>query len=274
MTLVPFPSAQSPLEPSPDDRDRRRVAEDEETEAAGGKMSFLEHLDELRKRLIISIASIVIGFLIAFPFGQRLWAFVLVPLTAAVPGGAFIFTDPAEAFMLLIKTAALAGLILASPVVLLQVWLFVAPGLYAHEKKFAVPFVLFATTFFVSGAAFSHYILFPWAWRFFASFGNEYLQFLPRIGPAFAMYVRLLLACGLVFQLPTVVFFLARIGLATPGFLIRNTKYAILIIFIVAAILTPDANPVTQTMMAAPMIALYGLSILIAWAFGRAPRDR
>jgi len=274
MTLVPFPSAQSPLEPSPDDRDRHRVAEDEETEAAGGKMSFLEHLDELRKRLIISIASIVIGFLIAFPFGQRLWAFVLVPLTAAVPGGAFIFTDPAEAFMLLIKTAALAGLILASPVVLLQVWLFVAPGLYAHEKKFAVPFVLFATTFFVSGAAFSHYILFPWAWRFFASFGNEYLQFLPRIGPAFAMYVRLLLACGLVFQLPTVVFFLARIGLATPGFLIRNTKYAILIIFIVAAILTPDANPVTQTMMAAPMIALYGLSILIAWAFGRAPRER
>lgn len=273
MALVPFPGASSPA-PKPSESSRSESSEpDDDRDTSGGKMSFLEHLDELRKRLIISIVSIVVGFVVMFPFAERLWAFVLVPLTEAVPGGEFIFTEPAEAFFLLIKTAALAGLILASPVILLQVWLFIAPGLYAHEKKFAIPFVLLATMFFLAGAAFSHYVLFPLAWIFFASFSNAYLQFLPRIGPAFAMYVRLLLACGLVFQLPTVVFFLARIGVATPGFLIRNIKYAILLIFIVAAVVTPDGNPVTQAMMAAPMIGLYGLSILIAWLFGRKRRE-
>jgi len=267
MALVPFPGA-TPTQP--ETHRASRPDPDREPEASAGKMSFLEHLDELRTRLIVSAAAVVVGFLIAFPFAQRLWAFVLVPLTSAVPSGSFIFTQPAEGFLLQIKTAALAGLMLSSPVILIQIWLFIAPGLYAHEKKFAIPFVFLATTFFVAGAAFSHYVLFPWAWTFFASFSTDYLEFLPSIGPAFALYVRLLLACGLVFQMPTVVFFLARIGLATPGFLIRNTKYAILIIFILAAVLTPDANPVTQAMMAAPMIALYGLSILIAWAFGRA----
>jgi sec-independent protein translocase protein TatC len=275
MTLVPFPAAQSPLEPSPDDRDRRRVDEDEDTGAAGGKMSFLEHLDELRKRLVISIVSLFVGFLVCLVFISPIFEFIMRPLTAALPaGGTLIYNEPAEAFLLWIKMAALAGLVLAFPVILSQVWLFVAPGLYAHEKKLAVPFVLFATTFFISGVLFSHFLLFPWAWRFFASFGTDYLTFLPRIGPAFSLYVKLLLACGVIFQLPTVVFFLARVGVVTHRFLIRNTKYAILIIFIVAALLTPSPDPVTQTMMAAPMIALYGISILIAWVFGRASRER
>ena len=185
----------------------------------------------------------------------------------------WFYTEPTEAFFLNIKMAALAGLLVATPVIMSQVWLFVAPGLYANEKKFAIPFVAIGTGFFVGGAMFAHYMLFPIAWGFFASFSMEYMAFMPRIQPAFSLYVRLVLACGLVFQLPTIVFFLARMGVVTPGFLVRNIKYAILVIFIFAAILTPTGDPVTLTMMAAPMILLYGLSIGIAWAFGKRKRE-
>ena len=125
------------------------------------------------------------------------------------------------------------GLLLALPIVLMQFWLFVAPGLYAHEKKFAIPFVTLSTLFFIGGCLFSHYLLFPVAWAFLGGFSTEYLQFLPRLAPTFSLYIRLTLACGVVFQMPTVVLFLARVGVLTARFLIRNTKYAILVIFIV-----------------------------------------
>ena len=262
MASVPVP------EPSPDEHDEPELVEAGDDH--GGRMSFLEHLDELRKRLVIIAIALVIGFLLCFAVIQPIFDFIMVPLHEILPeGGRLVYTEPTEAFFLYIKIAALAGLILATPVVLSQVWLFVAPGLYAHEKKFAIPFVIFATLFFVGGALFSHYLLFPWAWGFFASFSTSYMEFFPRIEPAFSLYVKLLLACGFVFQMPTVVFFLARVGAVTPGFLARNIKYAILLIFIFAAVLTPTGDPVTLTMMAAPMVALYGLSIGIAWVFGR-----
>ena len=262
MASVPFPD---PTPTEPDDPGLEQPTDDH-----GGRMTFLEHLDELRKRLVIVAISLVIGFVLCFAFIQPIFDFIMVPLYEILPeGGRLVYTEPTEAFFLYIKIAALAGLILSTPVVLWQVWLFVAPGLYAHEKKFAIPFVLFATLFFVAGALFSHYMLFPWAWGFFASFSTTYMEFFPRIQPAFSLYVKLLLACGLVFQMPTVVFFLARVGAVTPGFLARNIKYAILLIFIFAAVLTPTGDPVTLTLMAAPMIALYGLSIGIAWVFGR-----
>jgi sec-independent protein translocase protein TatC len=258
MALVPFPGAAPP--------DRIPPGEDEEE--AGARMSFLEHLEELRKRLIISVSAILVGFLVAFAFIDRIFAFIMRPLQAVLPhGGRLIYTEPAEAFLLYIKVAALAGLILATPVILWELWKFVAPGLYGHEKRFAIPFVLFSTVFFVSGALFSHYLVFPWAWRFFAGFTTDYMEFMPRIQPVFSLYVRMMLAMGLVFEMPTLVFFLARVGLVTPRFLLRNTKYAILIIFIVAAVLTPGPDVVSQMLMAAPMIVLYGVSILIAWAF-------
>lgn len=270
MALVPFPGQSSP---DPDDEDHRPDAP-AATDGAGGKMSFLEHLDELRKRLVISAFSLVAGVLICFGFIGYIFEFIMVPLTEVLPeGGTLVFTEPTEAFFLNIKMAALAGLVLATPMLLTQLWLFVAPGLYAREKRFAIPFVVLASGFFVGGALFSHYILFPVAWGFFASFSTDYMAFFPRIQPAFSLYVRLLLACGVVFQLPTIVFFLARVGVATPGFLVRHFKHAILAIFIFAAILTPTGDPVTLTMMAAPMIALYGLSILIAWVFGRRNRE-
>ena len=239
-------------------------------------MSFLDHLDELRKRLIVSATALLVGFLLSFAVIEHIFQFIMGGMKAALPpGDQLVYTEPTEAFFLYIKMAALSGLLLAIPLVFHQLWKFVAPGLYAHEKKFAIPFVVLASGFFMGGTLFSHYMLFPLAWKFFASFstGSEIMQFLPRIQPAFSLYVKLTLACGLVFQMPTMVFFLARVGAVTPRFLARNTKYAILLIFIFAAVLTPTGDPVTLTMMAAPMILLYGLSIIIAWVFRRRRDD-
>lgn len=242
---------------------------DETAEDAAGRMSFLEHLDELRKRLVISVAGIAAGFLVSLFFIADIYAFIMGPLQAVLPNGQkFIYTEPTEAFMIQIKGAALCGLVLATPVVLSQIWLFVAPGLYAHEKKFAIPFVGMATVFFAAGALFSHFIAFPWAWAFFASFSNEYMDFTPKIAPVFSLYAKMLLAFGLVFQMPTVVFFLARLGVITARFLVRNFKYAFLVIFIIAAVLSPGTDVVSQVMMAGPMLLLYVISIGIAWMFG------
>lgn len=256
MSLVPVP-----------DPDADEPLDDAELDETGGRMSFLEHLDELRKRLLISVAALLGGFLAAFSVISYIFEFIMRPLQEILPeGGRLVYTEPTEAFFLYIKIAALAGLVLAIPIILYQMWQFVAPGLYAREKKFAIPFVFFASVFFVGGALFSHYMLFPWAWTFLAGFTTDYMEFFPRIQPAFSLYVKLLLACGVVFQMPTVVFFLARVGAVTPGFLVRNTKYAILLIFVFAAVLTPTGDPVTLSLMAMPMVALYGLSIAIAWA--------
>jgi sec-independent protein translocase protein TatC len=235
-------------------------------------MSFLEHLDELRKRLIHCVYGLVAGCTIAFFFAGRIQEFIFVPLYQQLGGETFIYTRGFEPFMLTMKTGALGGLILASPYVIYQFWLFIAPGLYSHEKRFAIPFVLFSTTFFLLGAAFSHYVAFPWTWKFFLGWTTSYMRFLPNIGDAFSLYVKMLLGFGLIFQMPTVVFFLARMKLVTAGFLARNTKYAVLIIFIVAAVISPGTDVVSQALMAGPMLGLYGLSILIAWIV--APRRR
>ena len=236
-------------------------------------MSFLEHLDELRTRLTVSALALLGGFLVAFALSGYVFDFIMRPLQEALPpGGQLVYTEPAEAFLLYLKIAALAGTVLAAPIVMWQLWLFIAPGLYTNEKRYAIPFVLMSSVFFVSGAAFSHYLVFPFAWRFFASFGSDYVEFMPRIAPAFSLYAKLALAMGAVFQMPTLVLFLARMGVVTAGFLVRQIKYAILVIFILAAILTPGPDVVSQLLMAGPMILLYALSILIAWVFGRKRR--
>ncbi len=237
-------------------------------------MSFLEHLDELRTRLTISAVAVLVGFLVAFAFSSHVFDFIMKPLQAALPpGGKLVYTEPAEAFLLYLKISALAGTVLAAPVVIWQLWLFIAPGLYQHEKRYAIPFVMLSSFFFVSGAAFSHYLVFPFAWRFFASFNTDYVEFMPRIAPAFSLYSKLMLAMGGVFQMPTLVFFLARMGVVSGRMLFRYTKYAILIIFIVAAIITPGPDVVSQCLVAAPMLMLYAVSILIAWVFGKKRTD-
>jgi len=276
MALVPFPGTEprrdDELEPLDEERVRSPFVGENGVdleEPPESRMTFLEHLDELRKRITHAVVALLVGFVIAFAFVERIWIFVFARLTADVPGHALIYTEPGEAFFLYIKLAAIAGLLIASPYVMLQVWLFIAPGLYANEKKLAVPFVFFGTTLFISGAAFSHYILFPLAWRFFASFTNEYIAFTPRVAPVFDLYVRLVLALGVIFQLPMLIFALARFGIVTARFLIRNIKYAVLIMFIVAAIATPDGSVVNQVVMTAPMIVLYLISIVVAWIFGK-----
>jgi sec-independent protein translocase protein TatC len=242
---------------------------DEDDEPAEGRMTFLEHLDELRKRITHAVVALFVGFLIAFAFIERIWLFVFARLTADVPGGKLIFTEPGEAFFLYLKMAAIAGVLISSPYVMYQVWLFIAPGLYANEKKLAVPFVLFATALFIGGAAFSHYLLFPAAWKFFAGFSNDFLAFTPRVEPVWSLYVKLLLAMGVVFQLPMLMFVLARFGIVTARFLITNFKYALLIFVIVAAIITPDASVIPQLIMAGSMIVLYIISIGVVWLFAK-----
>ena len=184
-------------------------------------------------------------------------------------GGTFIATEPSEIFMLYLKVGALTGLCIAMPFILYQLWLFIAPGLYAHEKKFAIPFVLFSSIFFFAGAGFSHYIAFPYTWKFFLSFESDLVKFMPKLGPTFALYVKMLLGFGAIFQMPVLVLALSRMGVVNARFLIRNTKYAVLIIFILGAVLSPGGDIPSQLMMAGPMLVLYGLSILIAWIFGR-----
>ena len=244
----------------------------EAEEPGEGRMTFLEHLDELRKRITHAVAALFVGFIIAFAFISRVQAFIYQRLVADVPGKSFIFTEPGEAFFLMLKMAALTGVLIASPYIMLQVWLFIAPGLYAKEKRLAVPFVVFSSGLFVAGSAFAHYIVFPAAWRFFASFSNEFITFTPRIEPVFSLYLKLMLGMGLVFQMPVLMFVLARLGIVTAGFLVRNTKYAILLIFIAAAIITPDSSPVSQLLVAGPMIVLYGVGIIVVWLFGKSKK--
>ena len=232
-------------------------------------MTFLEHLEELRVRLIRSIAALVAGFAVSWWFHERIFHFLTEPLRQAYPGVRFITTGPSEALLLYMKMAFFVGIFLAAPFLLYQVWAFVAPGLYAHEKAYAIPFIVMGSLFFLGGAAFGHYVLFPTTFRFLIQFGGEDMEFLPKVDEYYSFYSWFLLGLGLVFQLPVIIFVLARIGLVTPGFLLRNFKYAILISFVLAAVITPTPDIMAQTMLALPMLGLYLLGVGVAWMFGR-----
>jgi sec-independent protein translocase protein TatC len=269
VALVPFPTT-TPAPTGDEDFEPEGTQDDLADDDAGGKMSFLEHLDELRRRIMYAVGAVFIGFVLAFFFIDEIFDFIMRPMQQLLPaGGTLVYTDPTEAFLLYIKIALIAGLLIASPAVMSQVWLFVAPGLYSHEKKWAIPFVAMSSFFFVLGAAFSHYIVFPLTWRFFVSFTTDILTFMPRIEPTFSIYLRLLLAFGIVFQMPTLVLFLARMGVVSARFLIRNFKYAVLIMVVASAVITPDGGGVSLVAMTGPMILLYGLSIALAWLFGK-----
>jgi sec-independent protein translocase protein TatC len=261
MALVPFPSATPG-----DDQDQ------EPYDDSGAKMSFLEHLDELRKRLINIVYALIAGCVVAYIFIGRLVDFIMKPMYEMLPkdttGTAkLMYTAGPEPFMLYLKIGFLAGIFVASPLILWQVWKFIAPGLYTHEKKFAIPFVLLTTMFFCAGGLFAHYIAFPVTWQFFIGFAPDYMVFIPRIDEAFALYTKMILGFGLVFEMPTLVFFLARMGVVTGRFLMKYFKYAFLGIFIVAAVISPGTDMTSQVVMAVPMLGLYGISIVIAFIF-------
>lgn len=276
MALVPFPGQAAPR-PEPDDElghydsgGAKLPAEPpEEDDDLEGRMTFLEHLDELRKRITHAVLGLLAGFILAFAIVEHVFRLVFERLTADIPDHSLIFTEPGEAFFLWIKIAALTGVLISSPYLMWQVWLFIAPGLYAKEKKLAIPFVVCSSALFISGAAFSHYVVFPFAWKFFASFSNDFLQFMPRVAPVFSLYVKLLLGMGLVFQMPVLMFVLARLGIVNAKFLLRNIKYAVLAIFVAAALITPDGSPVNQVLVAAPMFGLYLIGVAVVWLFGR-----
>jgi sec-independent protein translocase protein TatC len=246
---------------------RRQDLDDESHEEAS--MGFLDHLDELRKRIIRSCAAIAAGMLVAWGFYDRIADFVLAPMMRTLPPNtSLIYTRAGEAFSFYLDLTLIGGVVLAAPFVTYQVWRFIAPGLYAKEKRFAVPFVLLATAGTLCGAAFSHYVLFPAMMGFFQAFESPRMKFMPRVEDTFELYKNTLIAMVAVFQIPTLAFFLAKMRLVTARFLWRNVKYAILIIFIVAAVLTPSPDPWNQTVFAAPMIAMYLVSIGIVWLVG------
>ena len=245
---------------------RRPRRDDEPDDASGGMMSFLEHLEDLRKRIIYACIALGVGMAISLAFMDRLVAFVFAPTKRALPlGTELISSRPTEGIAVYFDIAMMAGLVVAAPFIMYQVWLFVVPALYANEKKFVVPFTVLTAIGSVAGAAFSHYVLFPSMMGFFATFTLAEIKFVPRVEYVFELYVRSLVGMVLVFQIPTLAFFLAKIRVITARFLVRNIRYAVLIIFIVAAVLTPSPDPWNMAIFAAPMLCLYVIGIAVAW---------
>jgi sec-independent protein translocase protein TatC len=232
----------------------------------GSGLSLLDHLEELRKRILRACLAVAVGAVVAFAFIERIVNFVLAPMRRALPAGSVLmYTNPGEAFSLYIEIAMIAGVVFAAPVIMYQVWRFIAPALYSKEKWFVVPFVGLSSSGLIGGALFSHYIVFRYLIVFFGTFSGPDLQFMPRLEDAFSLYTTMLLGMVVVFQMPTLVFFLARMRLVTARFLFHHIKYAILLTFIISAVATPSSDPWNQTIFALPMMVLYLLSIGIAW---------
>jgi sec-independent protein translocase protein TatC len=228
------------------------------------KQPFLSHLEELRQRLIYCAIAIGIGFVIAYIFREDLFKILISPLKEQLPDqDRLIFTNLPEMFLTYLKTAFIGGILLSSPIIFYQLWMFIAPGLYQREKQYVVPFVIISSLLFVGGGLFGYFIVFPFGFRFFLSFANDYVQALPSVQQYFSFSMKLIFAFGVVFELPVIIFFLSRIGLVTSDFLRKNRKYAILLIFVAGAILTPP-DVITQCMMAVPLMILYEIGIFVA----------
>jgi sec-independent protein translocase protein TatC len=233
------------------------------------KQPFLGHLEELRQRLIASAIAVGVGFGLCYIFSERLFQILIIPLKENMPeGDRLIYTNLPEMFFTYLKTALIAGILLVAPFIFYQLWMFIAPGLYKKEKKYVIPFVVFSSILFVGGGLFGYFVVFPFGFKFFLGFANENVQALPSVKQYFSFAIKLLFAFGIVFELPVVVFFLSKMGLVTPDFLKKKRKYAILLTFVMAAILTPP-DVVTQCMMAGPLIILYEIGIIISRFAGK-----
>ena len=241
------------------------------TETDDAKMSFMEHLGELRTRIVWSLVPAGVGLLVAFHFSDRILKFIARPL--AKTGSQLVFLSPTEAFWTSMKLSMIAGLFLAMPVILWNVWAFVSPGLHPHERRYAGPFVLIGSLLFLGGGAFALLVVVPFAISFLVGFGQaQGIKDMISVSSHVDFVVKFTLAFGLVFEMPVVITLLAMLGVVTPQFLSRNRKYAILINFLIAAILTPTPDAVNQTLMAGPLIVLYEIGILSARIFGRRAR--
>jgi sec-independent protein translocase protein TatC len=233
------------------------------------RMSLVEHLEELRKRLATSFVALFVGFLACWYFAKPIFAWLSRPLTQFLPEGEKLaFTGLVDPFMLYVKVAALAGIFLASPVLLYQIWLFIAPALYRHERRVAIPFILATTVFFVAGGYFGWAVAFPMVCRFLLTVGSDFKQVIT-VNEYFAMSSKVILGLGVVFELPVLIGFLARLGVVGHRFLLRHFRWAVLAIFVIAAIITPTPDIPTQCVFALPMVGLYLLGVLVAWLFGK-----
>lgn len=230
------------------------------------EMTFLEHLEELRVRLLWILGAAAVGTAVAFFYSKRLVAFLLAP-----GGGKFQYIKPAEAFIVYLACSFVAGLVLVSPFIFYQLWRFIGPGLKPREKRVALPFIFFTTLCFAAGVAFGYWLLFP-AMRFFRSFQTEDLVANWTLGSYASLALRLVLATGLIFEAPVIVYFLARLGVVSPRTLVAKWQYIIVALLIVAAALTPGPDVFTQVLLAVPLILLYLISIAVA--FLAYPRDK
>jgi len=229
------------------------------------KMPLTTHLEELRKRLMRSLIAAFIAFGICYNFKEWLFDVLTRPLVVALPkNSTMIYTSLPEAFFNYLKLAFFARLVVARPYILYQIWKFISPGLYAREKKYVLPFVLSSTLLFAGGVLFGYFVALPPAFKFFLEFSTDFLKPMLTLREYLSLSLKLLLAFGLVFEIPVFIFFLAKIGIVNPKMLAQKRKYAILLIFIIAAFLTPTPDVFTQMLMAVPMIILYEVGILVA----------
>ncbi|BCR02966.1 Sec-independent protein translocase protein TatC [Desulfuromonas versatilis] len=235
------------------------------------ELPFTSHLEELRKRLMIAGGTWLVAFMACYSFAERLFTFVSEPVRSALPeGSSLVFINATEPFFTYLKVGAIAGLLIALPVIFWQLWAFVAPGLYSHEKKLAVPFVIASTLCFGAGTYFGFTFVFPTIFTFLIKFGtgSGEINAMLSMGSYLTLSFRLLMAFGLVFELPIGIFFLARMGVVDHRWLAKNRKYALLLAFVIGAILTPP-DVFSQTAIALPFIILYEVGIIVARLFGK-----
>jgi sec-independent protein translocase protein TatC len=233
------------------------------------RMSFLEHLEDLRKRILYSLLAMVVAFGICWNFARQIYGWIQAPILQYLPEGEQLaYTRVTSPFFLYMKVAFFAGLFLAAPFILWQLWLFISPGLYRKERKFAAPFIIFSSLFFVAGGYFGYRTILPMAAKFFVEMGEGFQQVIT-VDDYFSFASKLILGMGIVFETPILILFLSLLGIVTPAFLIQKFKYAVVLSFIIAAIITPTPDMVTQSALALPMILLYVLGIGIAYVFGR-----
>ena len=234
-------------------------------------MSFLEHLGELRRRLLWSILAILVCFIPAYYFSDQLFDFLMEPVRDNLPqGSTLIFTMPAEGFTTYFKVSVFAAIAAAVPFILYQAWKFIAPGLYKHERRIIIPFILFGSLFFAFGVSFCYYVAAPPAFKFLLNeYSSEYVRAFPSISEALSFFMALLLGFGFIFEFPLVIFVLARMGIVSSAWLGRQRKYAILVSAVAAAVLTPTTDAVSFMFMFLPLVVFYELGILVAWMFGK-----
>lgn len=240
------------------------------------KLPLTAHLDELRTRLIRSLLGVGVGFALCYAGIEPLMAWLVAPVRALASSQVQIIgTGLAEAFFTKLKVAFFGGIFAASPVIFYQIWKFIAPGLHEHERRYVLPFVGFATVFFLAGAFFCYRYVFPTAFGFFLEeYSSVAIAPMLKISEYLSFATRMLLAFGVVFELPVFTFFLARVGVVNHKTMIATWRYAVVGIFIVAAVLTPGPDVASQMLMATPLLVLYALSIGVAYVFGRAPDAR